>query len=518
MTDTTNPAPHRHHPAGPGPEQPDRTPTVQVTPDATAPGHSPEAPPPQGRPADPGTPADAATRWPDVHGLPAGRVTAVRAGVARALLRRAVRRLPLRVVLPDGTWWGAGTADDPQLVLLRPEAFFARVGRSGLIGFGESFMAGEFVGAVDAGSRDTHDPHETYAGLGAVLTVLAGHLPRLVPTSLQWLRTVVVPNRAPGTGEHENTPSGARRNIQRHYDLSNDMFETFLDPTLTYSSALFEGPLDESPQVGWSALADAQRRKIDRLLDAVGAGPGTRLLEIGTGWGELSLRAAARGAHVHTLTLSHEQAELARARVQAAGLAHLVHVDERDYRTVEGTYDAVVSVEMIEAVGLEYLQTYFDAVSRALRPGGRFGLQAITMSHRRMLATRASYTWIHKYVFPGGAIPSPEAMRTCAHRAALAPADDLAFGLHYAHTLRLWRERFAAQALRVAGLGFDDVFRRLWIFYLAYSEAGFRSGYLDVHQSVFVKSPAAAQAPGPADAARATGGDGAAAASDGRVA
>jgi cyclopropane-fatty-acyl-phospholipid synthase len=265
----------------------------------------------------------------------------------------------------------------------------------------------------------------------------------------------------------------------------------FLDQTLTYSAALF-GPGDGSIELAAAAsfddLAAAQRHKIDRLLDATGVGAGTRLLEIGTGWGELALRAAARGAQVRSITLSEEQRSLALARIAEAGLSDRVSVDLCDYRAVTGTYDAVVSVEMIEAVGFEFWPQYFATLDRVLAPGGRVGLQAITMPHDRMLASRDTYTWIHKYVFPGGLIPSVASVEQCvADHTSLKVVARHGFGLHYAETLRLWREKFAEQAEAVDALGFDATFRRMWEFYLSYSEAGFRSRYLDVYQFVFAK-------------------------------
>ncbi|HVY11578.1 MAG TPA: cyclopropane-fatty-acyl-phospholipid synthase family protein, partial [Mycobacteriales bacterium] len=274
----------------------------------------------------------------------------------------------------------------------------------------------------------------------------------------------------------DNDRSGARRNISRHYDLSNDMFALFLDETMTYSGALFERPAEET-------LADAQRRKIDRLLDQAGVTDGTRLLEIGTGWGELAIRAASRGASVTTITLSVEQADLARERARAAGVADLIDIRLCDYRDVDGSYDAIVSVEMIEAVGERWWPTYFEVLEQRLAPGGRIGLQAIVMPHHRMMASRRAYTWIHKYIFPGGRIPSLRAVETIlADRTALRVADRLTFGSSYAETLRRWRQSFHAASERLAGLGFDETFRRMWTFYLAYCEGGFRAGHLDVVQ------------------------------------
>ncbi|MFF3773084.1 class I SAM-dependent methyltransferase [Streptomyces sp. NPDC002232] len=399
-------------------------------------------------PSVPGAGVDA-DRWPDVARPPSA--SRLRTSVSRLLVGRALERLSL-------TGSADGPATGPVLTVHDEEAFHRRIGRDGLIGFGESYMAGEW---------DSDD-------LAGVLTVLAQHVDDLVPAPLRTLRSLWVSARPSGD---RNTRAGARDNIGRHYDLSNDLFAAFLDPTLTYSAALFS-----TLPARFDALERAQHRKIDRLLDLARVGEGTRLLEIGTGWGELALRAAARGARVTTLTLSSEQAALARARIADAGLADRVEVQLRDYRDIEGRHDAVVSVEMIEAVGAEYWPAYFTALRRALAPGGRIALQAITMGHRQMLHTAATHTWISKYVFPGGLIPSRRAIAEHSAHAGLTTVADSGHGEHYAETLRLWRERFTSRRPAVAALGFDDVFPRMWEFYLAYSEAGFRSGYLDVRQ------------------------------------
>jgi cyclopropane-fatty-acyl-phospholipid synthase len=285
-----------------------------------------------------------------------------------------------------------------------------------------------------------------------------------------------------------NTPLGSRRNIARHYDLSNDHFAGFLDPSMTYSAALFPATPDGPEPATFDDLEGAQLAKIDRLLDLCRVGAGSSVLEIGTGWGALAIRAAQRGATVRTITLSVEQQRLARERVAAAGLADRVSVELCDYRSVEGSYDAVISVEMIEAVGQAYWGTYLAVVADALAEGGTAALQAITIDHQRMLATRKDQTWIHKYVFPGGKIPSVPAIESAARAAGLHVVADLAFGLHYAHTLRLWRERFDAVPAD-GDLGSDPIFERMWTFYLAYSEAGFRARYLDVHQMILRRTP-----------------------------
>ncbi|MFJ3334608.1 class I SAM-dependent methyltransferase [Streptomyces sp. NPDC086766] len=402
-------------------------------------------------------------QWPDVAAPPAA--SPLRTAVTAAVVRRALERLPLQVRFAGGHSAGRG---GPLLEVRDPKRFHGRIGASGLIGFGESYMAGEW---------DAPD-------LVAALTVLAAHAAELIPPPLQRLRGLWAP-RQPGA--RRNTPEGARANISHHYDLSSDLFALFLDDTLTYSSAVFRGF-----PARWELLAAAQHRKIDRLLDLAGAGEGTRLLEIGTGYGELAIRAAARGAHVTSLTLSREQRALALERAREAGVADRVRVDLCDYREARGTYDAVVSVEMIEAVGEEFWPVHFRTLDARLAPGGRAALQAITMPHDRMPASRTTHTWIQKYVFPGGLLPSAEAVeRHVRDHTRLTVARRDGFGAHYAETLRLWRERFTERADEVAALGFDETFRRLWTFYLAYSEAGFRSGYLDVQQYLLTKETTA---------------------------
>ncbi len=399
-------------------------------------------------------------RWPDVAvatGSPG------RTAVARALFNTAVARLPLRVRLPDGRLFGAGSPAAPVMVLHRPRQFLRRLGASGLIGFGESYMAGDW----------------DCADLTGLLTVFAAHVDDLVPPWLQRLRSLAVRRQPPDDAQ---TIQGARRNISRHYDLSNDLFALFLDETMTYSSAVFT-EADGAPVGSENLLAEAQRRKIDRLLDRAGVGPGCRVLEVGTGWGELAIRAARRGTRVRTITISSEQQALTARRVAEAGLASQVSVELCDYRDVDGEFDAICSIEMLEAVGERYWDAYFAALDQHLAPGGRIGLQTITMSHDRMRATRHTYTWIHKYIFPGGLLPSLTAIEnslTRATRLQITARED--FGAHYGQTLRIWRERFTARADEIARLGFDEVFNRMWKFYLCYSEAGFRAGYIGVSQ------------------------------------
>lgn len=394
--------------------------------------------------------------WPDVARLPSAIRAKLGAPIAGGLFRAAVRRLPVTVQLPDGSSLGQG---GPAMTLVDPDRFYARIANNGLIGLGESYMAREW---------EAED-------LAAVMTVFAARVSRLIPQPLQTLRNMILPQQP---RRERNTETNSRNNISRHYDLSNELFAEFLDQTMSYSSAFFSS-LDEP---GFDQLKVAQQAKIDRLLDLADVGQGTRLLEIGTGWGELALRAARRGASVYSVTLSSEQKELAERRIAAAGLSDAVEVALLDYRKVQGTFDAIVSVEMIEAVGFEFMPEYFKTLADRLAPGGAIGLQAITIGHERMLATRNSYTWVHKYIFPGGMIPSAELIAEQSSLNGLRVENRMAFGQHYAQTLRLWDEQFSRNAAAVQRLGFDEIFRRMWHFYLAYSRAGFASGYLDVQQ------------------------------------
>ncbi|GAA2043702.1 cyclopropane-fatty-acyl-phospholipid synthase family protein [Catenulispora yoronensis] len=412
-----------------------------------------------------------ADRWPDLARIPDHPV---RARIARRLFTHALKDVPVTVVAPNGlALAGAGVpgGGGPVLRVRRPKEFLNRLGADGLIGFGEAYQTGAW---------DTENGDE----LAALLTELATRLEDLVPRPLHRLRRIQI-RHLPGEQRPDRT--GARSNAHAHYDLSNDMFELFLDPSMTYSSGLFDPVADAD---GPGDLHAAQLRKIDAVLDAAGVRKGTRLLEIGSGWGSLAIKAAGeRGATVLSLTLSEEQQELARRRVAAAGLADRVEIRLADYRepTGEQLFDAVASVEMIEAVGRRFLPDYFQAIEANLAPGGRVAIQAITMAHHRMLATQDSYSWMHKYVFPGGLIPSVAETDSAAATAGLRLVARRDFGPDYARTLRAWRHRFEDNWPRVAALGFDEVFRRTWRFYLAYCEAGFASGYLGVSQLTYVR-------------------------------
>ncbi|MFI5625574.1 class I SAM-dependent methyltransferase [Nocardioides sp. NPDC051685] len=402
--------------------------------------------------------------------LPAHRAPAatksLRAGIAKQILRLATRQVPVDVVLPDGSLLnrraGSPTAGRPGIVLHRPESLFRRLVENPKIGLGEAYTAGDWHAAEGTDLADA-------------LTPYAVRLSRLLPGWMLRLRRLVdqpIPADQHGAVEH------TQENISAHYDLGNDMFAAFLDPSLSYSSALF----DHARPVAGQDLEEAQLRKVDAALDMAGVGAGDELLEIGTGWGTLAIEAARRGARVTTVTLSVEQAALARERIEHAGYGDRVEVLVQDYRHVVGTYDAVASIEMIEAVGERYWPDYFAALSRLVRPGGAIALQAILMPHQRYLATRSSYGWIQKHIFPGGLIPSETVISEQATGVGLRVTRTDRFGADYAETLRRWRAAFLASWPQIRSEEFDEEFRRTWEFYLAYCEAGFRAGALDVAQ------------------------------------
>jgi cyclopropane-fatty-acyl-phospholipid synthase len=335
---------------------------------------------------------------------------------------------------------------------------FLRLVLRGEMGGGESFVAGEWssddlVGVLRQILRAT-----AARGLETPLTRLA-QLPLLVRH-----------RRA------ANTPHGSQRNIHAHYDLGNAFYQLFLDPeTLSYSCACF-------PSSAMS-LAEAQRAKLDRLCDLLALSPRDHLLEIGCGWGGMAIHAArTRGCRVTAITVSRAQYQLAAARVRAAGLADRVDIQYRDYRALEGTYDKIVSIEMLEAVGYEYLPQYFAIGARLLRPGGRFALQSITMPDARFEAYRRRVDWMQTYIFPGSLIPSLGAITLAAASAGFRIEHAGDIGPDYAATLQMWRERFVAASPAVAALGFDEPFVRTWLMYLAFSEAAFTERTLGDHQ------------------------------------
>lgn len=272
---------------------------------------------------------------------------------------------------------------------------------------------------------------------------------------------------------HANTRRGSRQNIAFHYDLGNAFYAQWLDASMLYSSALYP--------TGRETLEEAQELRLDAIVRLLDTPRGARVLEIGCGWGALAAHVAQRhGAHVTGLTLSTEQLAHAQAHGRRLGLASSLDLRLQDYRDVEGSYDRIVSIEMLEAVGERYWPAYFDVLRQRLAADGQAVLQVITIGEPWFDRYRAGADFIQRFIFPGGMLPTRKALREHARAAGLRLEEDLHFGLSYAQTLVDWRQRFLANWPAIAALGFDDGFRRLWEYYLCYCEAGFRSGRIDV--------------------------------------
>jgi cyclopropane-fatty-acyl-phospholipid synthase len=316
--------------------------------------------------------------------------------------------------------------------------------------------------------------------LTAACRILARNLDVADALERGWAR-LATPFFAAAHWARRNTRRGSRRNIEAHYDLGNDFFRLFLDETMTYSCAVFE------PET--ASLAEASLAKIDRLCRKLDLRPDDHLLEIGTGWGAFAIRAASQyGCRVTTTTISQQQHELASRRVAEAGLADRITVLLSDYRDLTGAYDKLVSVEMIEAVGASFLDTFFAQCARLVRPGGRIAMQAITIPDARYAEYVRSVDFIRQDVFPGSCLVSVSAMRASADRTRAlwpGPVDDLT--PHYARTLRTWRENFLARLDDVRALGYSEEFIRRWELYLASCEAGFAERTTGVVQVVWTK-------------------------------
>jgi len=296
-----------------------------------------------------------------------------------------------------------------------------------------------------------------------------------------WWRTPARIARTIGHRRNRNTKTGSRRNITAHYDLGNDFYRLWLDETMTYSSADFASP-DQS-------LADAQRSKYRSIAERAGVQADDHVLEIGTGWGGMALYLAGElGARVTTVTISQAQRDLALERVREAGLGDRVDVQLRDYRDLSDAYDAVVSIEMLEAVGAEYYGDYFKAVSRSLKPGARASIQVIAFPHDAYEAQLRGANWIQRYIFPGGVLPSLAAIHESLDGTGLLLEDVRDIRDSYALTLKTWRETFFERIEEVRAMGFDDRFIRMWDYYLSISEAGFRTGMTQDLQITLAKS------------------------------
>ena len=372
----------------------------------------------------------------------------------------------LQVQLPDGSsaHFGAGaheTSAPHAAIRLVNWNVCAAALKSGDIGFAESYLAG----------------HWTTPDLVALLTLFIANRDEIESVVYgTWWGSLLY--RAKHLFINRNSRRGSQNNIHAHYDLGNAFYRLWLDETMNYSSGWFESG-DRS-----AALPAAQHAKVQRALVECGLQPGQRLLEIGCGWGALAEQAAREfGAHVTGVTLSREQLAYARDRLHNAGLAGQVDLRLQDYRDIaDAPFDAIVSIEMFEAVGREYWAGYFATLRDKLVPGGRACIQSITIRDDLFARYVKSTDFIQQYIFPGGLLPSPSAFRAAAHEAGLEVVNELAFGADYAETLRRWRERFLAQESPLRALGFDTRFLRIWEFYLAYCVAAFDTGNTNVMQ------------------------------------
>ncbi len=370
----------------------------------------------------------------------------------------------LRITLPGGYRFDCGPRDAELRAdwTIHKWNALLRIASSGTLGFAEGFINAEW---------DTSD-------LRTLLTALAHEL-----DEIEAAKGSRGPSRLVARVQHwlnANTRKGSKRNIAFHYDLGNEFYARWLDPSMTYSSALFEAPGE--------ALDAAQTRKYRRICDQLGLKPGDRVLEIGCGWGgfaEIAIR--DYGCHVTGLTLSQEQHDYAITRLERAGLADKADIRLQDYRDVDETFDAIASIEMFEAVGEAHWSIYFDQLMACLKPGGRASLQVITIREDLFDQYYNSVDFIQKYVFPGGILPPPSRLESEARRAGLDPVGVHMFGKSYARTLEAWHKQYADAWPQIAPLGFDARFDRIWRFYLAYCEAGFDTGRTDVGQFTYQK-------------------------------
>jgi cyclopropane-fatty-acyl-phospholipid synthase len=379
---------------------------------------------------------------------------------AAAMVLRLLNQLAhgrLSLTLPEGKTLEFGSGSPHAVVRLRDYSVFADTLKSGDIGFAESYIDGGW----------------TTDSLIDVLDLMVANR-RVLDAAIygRWWGQALYRLRH---WLNRNSRGGARRNIQAHYDLGNPFYSLWLDPGMTYSSALFE---DDPAR----ALEQAQRAKYRRLFDQLRAPAGAKLLEIGCGWGGFAELAASLGAQVTGLTLSAEQHRYATERLASAGLSGRATIALRDYRDESGDFDGIVSIEMFEAVGEQYWPEYFATLARRLKVGGRAVIQTIVIADELFERYRRGTDFIQQYIFPGGMLPSPARFEALAGDAGLAVIDRFGFGFDYARTLSIWRAAFAARSNEVRALGFDDRFMRLWEFYLAYCEAAFSHRNTDVIQ------------------------------------
>lgn len=380
------------------------------------------------------------------------------------LALRSTRKGRLILTLPDERMFrfDHGIPGPKAEIHVKDNAMFRRVLGAGDIGFADAYMDEQF---------DTPD-------LTAVLEFFAvnfdqaGKLGRgsKFPNVLRFIVNALT---------RQNTRKGSKQNILSHYDLGNSFYEKWLDPSMTYSSGIFEDG---------DTISDAQRRKYDHIARSVGAAPGKEILEIGSGWGGFAEYVASTyGSKVRSITISDAQYEYARNRIDKAGLSDLVSIELCDYRDVEGSFDAVVSIEMFEAVGEAFWPGYFEKIESLLRPGGKAGLQIITIEDDLFPRYRKRVDFIQKYIFPGGMLPSISVLKEVISTAGLQYESEEMFGQSYAKTLNIWNQEFQRHWNDIQQLGFDRKFRNLWEYYLSYCEAGFSTGRTDVGQFLLSK-------------------------------
>lgn len=369
-------------------------------------------------------------------------------------------------VLPDGRRFDAhGKEPGPHgEIVVKNHDFFARIVRDGDLGFAEAYMDGWWDTPDLQALMDVILMNNDSVGRGFPGQFLVRAYERL----RHWM--------------NRNSRTGSRKNISYHYDLGNEFYGKWLDETMTYSSALYRSNNE--------SLAEAQTNKYASVIDRMGAGEGDHVLEVGCGWGGFAEYAAGiRGAKVTGITISKEQHDFAKARMQREGLNEKVDIVMRDYRDEVGRYDGIASIEMFEAVGEKYWPGYFNMIKERLKPGATASLQIITIADEWFPSYRKSVDFIQKYIFPGGMLPSPTALREQVSKAGLDFTGSIEFGKSYSETLREWSVAFNARWDEIVPLGFDERFRRMWNFYLASCAATFESGTTDVTQ-VAIRRPA----------------------------
>lgn len=390
----------------------------------------------------------------------------IREGLTARLVRSLVSHVEfghVTVVLPSSErieHRGSRPGNSATLVLHRWRAI-ARLVSHGDLGFAEAYLDGDWS------SPD----------LAALLELVALNITQL-DSKLSGLLPVRIINRV----RHllrPNSKAGSRKNISFHYDLGNDFYKCWLDPSMTYSSALYEHP--------HQTLEDAQEAKLDRIIELADLRGGEDVLEIGCGWGALALRLAHAGARVTGITLSSEQLVFSRQRAMQENLAGKISLKLTDYRDVKGSYDRIVSIEMLEAVGEAYWPIYFRTLCDRLNPSGIAVLQVITIDEARFESYRRSADFIQRHIFPGGMLPTKTKIAEQCAEAGLNLVETQSFGESYAATLAEWRRRFLMAWPEISKMGFPERFRRVWDYYLCYCEAGFRTGTIDVGFYVLAK-------------------------------